>query len=474
MVAARFLAGFYTWLVRRGASTESGRRRPRFGPRLAAAYAVSLGLLILGLGLPLVLIESSRAELYWFIGAGSITALFMGLGFIELVARRVFRPLEQMTEAASAIAGGDLQQRLPEGAIAELADLGASLNHMASELSTRLETAAEERLTREVILAAMTEGVALVTREGTIQYLNPAAERLLGMQGAGGSVVMPVVLRLVEDAISRGEAAEDQFEIGHRQRVVRASALPVEPEGRALLVVRDVTQAARVDSIRKDFAAAASHELKTPVASIRAAAETLSETLGHDAEASSRFAAQILTDTERLSRIVTDLLDLSRLETEQASLEQVRLDLLAASEAERLAGPASAKGLALEVDAREPVGLRGSPKDLALAIRNLLDNAVAYTRPGGRVNLMVAARDGMAVIEVADTGIGVPSKDLPRIFERFYRVDRARSRETGGTGLGLALVKHVAEQHGGNVEAESELGRGSKFRLILPLEGEAL
>lgn len=398
-----------------------------------------------------------------------VAALAAGLA-VAFVAWRSVKSLTEMREVAAAMAAGNLDQRAPIDGSSEMRELAFSLNRMAEELSGRLGQAAEDRRTRELILAAMAEGVALVSDDDSIQYLNPAAERILAIPSrADGGIATPLVRSLVSKARKTVGAAEEQFEIGHPPRVVRASAIPVDSLGRMLLVVRDVTESARVEGIRKDFAAAASHELKTPVASIRAAAETLRDAVQTDPAASRRFADQLFRDSERLSRIVADLLDLSRLESERPRIEPIRLDSLAREEAERFDDAAQRRGIHLEIHADGPVELEGSGKDLALAIRNLLDNAVEYTRAGGTVTVEVMAGDGHGALVVRDSGVGIPAKDLPRIFERFYRVDRARSRSTGGTGLGLALVKHVAEEHGGTVEVSSELGRGSTFRLVLPL-----
>jgi two-component system sensor histidine kinase SenX3 len=229
-----------------------------------------------------------------------------------------------------------------------------------------------------------------------------------------------------------------------------------------------VTETRRLDAVRRDFVAAASHELKTPVASIRAMAETLQQALEDDPEAARRFASRLLGEAERLSLIVMDLLDLSRLEGERPVFEPVRLDRLVEPAVDAARARAEAAGLALEVRA-QTVTVPGSRKDLTLLVGNLLDNAIQYSRRDGTIRIEIAERDGRATIVIADTGIGIPSRDLPRIFERFYRVDRARARDTGGTGLGLAIVKHVAEQHHGHVEAISELGRGSTFTVTLPL-----
>jgi two-component system, OmpR family, sensor histidine kinase SenX3 len=186
-----------------------------------------------------------------------------------------------------------------------------------------------------------------------------------------------------------------------------------------------------------------------------------------DPHAAVRFADRLHRESVRLARIVSDLLDLSRLETERPRFEPVRLDRIVNDEVARLREDARQAGVTMDVNA-EPTSVRGSRKDLALLVRNLLDNAIRYSDRGGSVRVETESENGHAVVSVADSGAGIPSRDLPRIFERFYRVDRARSRETGGTGLGLSIARHVAEQHGGVIEADSELGRGSVFRVRLP------
>jgi signal transduction histidine kinase len=232
-----------------------------------------------------------------------------------------------------------------------------------------------------------------------------------------------------------------------------------------------VTEARRLEAVRRDFVANASHELKTPAASIRAAAETLRSGAIEDPPAAHRFTEQLEREAMRLSRIVSDLLDLSRLEGGSDLAERVRLDAIAADEVERLDDRAEEAELTLELHADGVPSVAGSGRDLALLVRNLIDNAVRYTPPGGRVDVTVTTHDAQVVLRVADTGLGIPQRDLPRVFERFYRVDRARSRETGGTGLGLAIVKHVAENHGGEVTVTSELAAGSTFEVRLPVAG---
>jgi two-component system, OmpR family, sensor histidine kinase SenX3 len=212
----------------------------------------------------------------------------------------------------------------------------------------------------------------------------------------------------------------------------------------------------------------ASHELKTPSASIQAAAETLVSAAANDPGAVPRFAEQLHRDAYRLSRIVSDLLDLSRLESGSDLQDDIHLDAVAREEAQRFDDLVERTGLSLSLEAERVPPVRGSARDLSLLVRNLIDNAVRYTRGGGRVDVAVASANGDVMLRVSDTGLGIPSRDLSRVFERFYRVDPARSRDTGGTGLGLAIVKHVAENHGGEVSIVSELGRGTTVQVRLP------
>jgi two-component system sensor histidine kinase SenX3 len=242
----------------------------------------------------------------------------------------------------------------------------------------------------------------------------------------------------------------------------------VDSDGSVLLVLLDVTEAKRLDAVRRDFVTNASHELKTPAASIQAAAETIETAAADDVGAVPRFAGQLQREAARLSRIVSDLLDLSRLESGSELVDNVRLDAIVNDERERLQRAAESGGITIDVHTERTSSVRGSTRDISLLVRNLVDNAVRYTKPGGRIDVGVSSSDGTVVLTVADTGVGIPSRDIGRIFERFYRVDRARSRETGGTGLGLSIVRHVIENHRGTIDVRSELGRGTTFEVRLP------
>jgi signal transduction histidine kinase len=336
------------------------------------------------------------------------------------------------------------------------------------ETLSKLEDTERDRSTREAILSSMEDGVLLFGQDGSVVYQNDRAGQLLGggLESARG-LVQPALRELVGAAASGRTPEPVEVIAGAVPRTLLANARPIS-EGQTLMVLRDVTQARMIDSVRRDFVANASHELKTPVASIRALAETLAAAASSDPGEVPRFAAQLEREAIRLSRIVSDLLDLSRLEAEEATGGEVRLDRLVAEEVRRVQRRAEEAGLTIQSRLEQPVLVRLSARDLSLLARNLLENAVQYTRSGGTIDVWVGAENGTAVLVVRDTGIGIPAREQARIFERFYRVDRARSRETGGTGLGLSIVKHIVENHGGTVRVQSELGQGSTFTVRLP------
>ena len=395
-----------------------------------------------------------------------LAALLGGAAGWSLSRRR--QQLRPVTAAVERISAGEQGVRIPPMGGADVAALAEALNRMSSDLEERLEQLGRDRQERDAILSAMEEGVVLIDAEGNVAYANPSAARILDRIPRSVRELSPAMLRtLSEEVRSDGLPREREIETGVPARTLSASAIPLEALGDVMLVVRDVTAERRVESMRRDFVADASHELKTPAAAIRAAAETVERAVEEDPPAAIRFAAQLRRDAVRLSRIVSDLLDLSRLETEHPELEPVRLDRVVAEELKRVRVQATDSGVALRWEG-SPVTVPGSVKDLALLARNLLENAVRYTPRGGRVSVEVDGENGHATLSVQDTGMGIPSRDLPRIFERFYRVDRARSRETGGTGLGLSIARHVVERHGGQISAETELGRGSTFTVTLP------
>jgi signal transduction histidine kinase len=346
--------------------------------------------------------------------------------------------------------GPVLDVRAPE----EVRRLAGALEQVGAELTGRLAELNRESGLREQILSSMSEGVVLADASGRILYANPAAEGLLP-----GALTLPSQLR------TEGPV---ELTLRHpRRRDLKATCLRLG-DGRRLVAIQDVTEAKRIEAMRRDFVADASHEMKTPIASIQAVAETLEMAVLDDPEAVPRFMSTLLLEIRRLSALVQDLLDLARLEGRPPERSVVSLTKVVEQEAARVRPEADEKGLGVREEIALGVMVAGSPEDLSLALRNLLDNALRYTHEG-EVSVRLWVEDGHAKVEVADTGPGIPGKDLSRIFERFYRVDRARSRETGGTGLGLSIVRHVVEQHNGWVQVESELGRGSRFVLTVPI-----
>jgi signal transduction histidine kinase len=320
----------------------------------------------------------------------------------------------------------------------------------------------------EVVLGALPQGTVLFDQSDDVLYSNPSAGDLLGSVPDNLAGLAPFAFQAgVRESRMSKAPVSSLAEHGKPARLLRGIATPFAEDARVLLVVVDVTERERAASVRRDFVANASHELKTPVSAIIASSEALQMAVERGDDSAIRFARQIEESAHQLDRMVTDLLDLSRLEREQPELDPLSLDLLVKEEVERIRSVAEEHEIAVSCDLT-PVRVAGSRRDVAIAIRNLLDNAVRYTGAGGSIGAELSTSNGDAILRIHDTGDGIPTRDLSRVFERFYRVDSARSRATGGTGLGLAIVKHVVESHGGSVEVESELGVGSTFTVHLP------
>lgn len=395
--------------------------------------------------------------------------------------RRVFEPLAHLITGAGELAAGG-GHRVPVPDSEELADLALALNRLADEAGRQVAAARAERDTLGAILAAMVDGVLVVDGDGRALLANPAFRALFEVAGevAGRRALelvrQPELARLLEVTLESGAPQAGELELRGREpkSVALASApLPVGM-GRgvgAVLVARDTTAAARLATMRRDFVANVSHELKTPLAAIRGYAETLRDGALSEPATARRFTERILDQSRRLEALLADLLTLSRLEGLEAARPREPVDLgeLAREAVELVAGRAAERGVTLTTEVQDTPRLAGDPRGLERLLVNLLDNAVKYNRPGGSAVLAIAARQTEVLIEVRDTGIGIPAEAIPRLFERFYRVDKGRAREEGGTGLGLAIVKHVAQAHGGQIEVESRAGQGSVFRVRLPL-----
>jgi two-component system sensor histidine kinase SenX3 len=357
----------------------------------------------------------------------------------------------------------------PEAVGGGVEPLLAVLERTVRELRAEGSVSAEGRARLQEALDALPQAVLIVDGAGVVVDRNTAAEAFVAARHSD-ALVEAAVGELVDSAL-RGEPASRTIDLfGPPRRVVVVSTAPMETGGAAtaVAVVDDITERRRLEAVRTDFVANISHELKTPVGAIGLLAETLQAE--DDPEVSERLATRIQNEAIRVGRTIEDLLELSRIELGQVSaLAPVAVDDIVLEAVERMRPAAEQAGISVIADAvPDDLVVAGERRQLTSALSNLLDNAVKYSDPGGSVEVAAVAEGDEVAISVADHGIGIPSRDIERVFERFYRVDQARSRQTGGTGLGLAIVRHVAANHQGSVEVESRLGEGSRVVLRLP------
>lgn len=397
------------------------------------------------------------------------TVGFLGVVVVALLARRMAQPIAKLTEQSRAVAQGNLDVSPRRYSVIELDQLSLAISQMAADIRKRLSESETAIETLEMVLGALPQGTILIDGDNRITYANPPAHQLLGAIPDQLGHLAPHPFQTAVREARQGQRQETRVvDHGKPPRRLRGEATPFADDDRVLLVVMDITDRERTDQVRRDFVANASHELKTPVSTIIASAEALQIGLRRRDPNAISFAEQIEGSARQLDRLVGDLLDLSRLERETPEAARIRFDLVVIDEVERTRPRAEQSGLTLTGQC-EVITIMASQRDVTIATRNLLDNAIRYTSEEGTIDVSLRAEAGEAVLRVKDSGEGIPTRDLDRVFERFYRVDSARSRATGGTGLGLAIVKHVAERHGGSVEVDSELGAGSTFTVRLPI-----
>ena len=438
---------------------------------------------IVRLSLPLTEIEAQhRAMRAVLIGAVGI-AFLLSLGMSYLVARSMTRPLAEIVQAAKRMVGGEFHPRIRPGSSDEVSDLARVLNHMAASIEEKIEALKQDRAKMAATLIAMQEGVMVLAIDGTVRLINPAMERMIGRQGGeltGKSywevIRQPRLHEFIAHALAGGTCTTTEIGLGSgsdRIFQVYTSSLSKgegNPAG-LVLVFHDISDLRRLEQVRKDFVANVSHELRTPLTAIKGYVEALRDDPKIELPQRHRFLEIIETHTDRLNLIITDLLLLSKIESGQIPLKQesVELALLINRTLGLLNHQIDRKQhkIVLDIPARLPPVL-GDEERLGQVFYNLLDNAVKYTPDKGTLTIIAVLNDTMIEVGIEDTGIGIPPKDLSRIFERFYRVDKARSRELGGTGLGLAIVKHLVEAHGGTVSVQSA-SIGSRFTVRLPV-----
>jgi len=398
-----------------------------------------------------------------------------------LIGRVISSPLRRMTIAAQGMAAGALDQKVEVGSSDELGRLAHAFNEMSLSLKERLDTITEERGKLAAMLAAMTDGVMMTDAGGTVTLANRAAEKLfrLGKEPVLGRSLIEVtrdhqIDGVLKRCLMEGKEQTLAVETGAPQRFLRVVAVPLAGGSLAgaLLLVQDLTELKSLQTVRQEFVGNVTHELKTPLASIKAMAETLRDV--DDPKTAEGFLVRIDAEVDRMTRMITELTELSRIETGQADLK------VAAVSPGELVEEVIARFRHFADTAKVDLGSRVAPGlapvyvdrgRVEQALGNLVHNAIKFTPEGGRVTVSVGMEEGKVAVAVTDTGIGIPADDLPRVFERFYKVDRARSG--GGTGLGLAIARHVALAHGGDIRVQSTEGRGSTFILTLPAAGDS-
>lgn len=403
--------------------------------------------------------------------------LAIGCGIASLVAVgfawQYFNLRRRLDEYAHELRRAKTIGSLPED-VNRLEDLSNAVKSFFSNFNLQLSTLNAEHKRLAAVLEQMTDGVLIADAQGQIQFANPAAEKLFESPNAVGRTVVQVIRhhQLVETwrrCQQTNEIQSESVELPARRQFLQLIAIPDQHAGGSLLLVQDLTRVRQLETVRRDFISNISHELRTPLASLKALTETLQDGALSDPSAGPRFLGRIVTEVDALSQMAQELLDLSKIESGQVALNLTSISpkTLLASAADRMKMQAERAGLILQVVCDDDLpNIRADPSRLEQVLVNLIHNAVKFTRPGGEVTLLAESVPGAVRFAVKDSGIGIPSDDLPRVFERFYRVDK--SRTGSGTGLGLSIARHIVEAHNGKIWVESEEGKGSIFHFMIP------
>ena len=451
-----------------------------FAGRLFGSFLVLVAISLLAAGFVLENLSPGFDIHIWIILASLLLPIAVGS---RLLLRRVERRLESLRASADALGQGEPGIRVPVDSHDEVASLGRSLNAVATRFEEKLRELRRERDAGEAVLGNLRQGIALLSSDLTIDHANPRFWSIVGVDRPAGrprlaTARQPVLEEVAEEAIRSGAGVIREISIYVEERSeYEISVVPVRGSGPPawLLSLEDLRPERLMANLRREFVANVSHELKTPLTSIRGYAETLLTGGLEDEPNRARFVETIRTQAERLEALVEDLLQLADLERPDAALDLKDWDTSAivrdlASTFEDLA---ARRGLRLEVEARPGIRARVDRKRIEQALRNLIDNAIKYT-DAGTITLRVERTSSAIRVSVSDTGRGIEPEHLPRLFERFYRVDQGRSRALGGTGLGLAIVKHAIQLHGGRVGVDSKVGEGSSFWFEISPDGPHL
>ena len=402
---------------------------------------------------------------------GLVVAIFLSF----LLSKTITTPVEKLTDQAARIAAGDFTSSAQIQSEDEIGILSDTFDEMSAQLETTLRQVEEERNKLDTLFQHMADGMVAFDSDGMLLQFNAAAEEMLDRkldESLRYTDVFPEVQVRQEDVALDGRSIEIDYAAGPRFLKIYFAPIRLGAEGKGLMaVLHDVTEQRKLDDSRREFVANVSHELRTPLTNVRGYAETLMSADDIDRDIQMRFLGVISSEADRMTRIVKDLLTLTRLDYNRMEMHMQRMDLreLGQKAAAAMEGQAKNQGLTLTCDLpAEMPAVTGDPERIQQVIINIITNAIKYNKPQGSIAITGGVEAEQVFLRVEDTGIGVPKADLERLFERFYRVDKARSRESGGTGLGLAIAKQIVETHGGRIGFDSEYGKGSIVTLYLP------
>jgi len=457
--------------------------RARGGQELRYVAVTGADGIVIRLAVPLSEVNETVTAMQRRLVVSSSVAVVVAILLGILAARVASRPLGRMTTTATQLARGEFDVPIEEGGKDDFGVLWRALKSLAQQLKARIGDLVAERDQLTAILAGMVEGVLVIDADARVIVANPAAGRILGREGREGrasivgasldDVVSNAEARALIAACMRGEVTETELEVTDERGqsiAVYVRPLPETAGGAVVAVLRDQTALRRLMTVRRDFVANVSHELRTPVTAIQGYAETLLRGKT-DAETSRQFLEIVHRQAQRIGALVEQLLALSELEArgrDEIAKEKVGIAPVAAHVAEAVRVRAEQRKVAIAVDVPEGLAAVADPDGLERAVINLVDNAIKYGKDGGKVTISGERRDGAVTVVVADDGPGIDPAHLPRLFERFYRVDPGRSRSHGGAGLGLSIVKHLVESMDGTIEVTSEPGKGARFAVTLP------
>jgi len=434
--------------------------------------------LISRVAVPMQEVDATVQRVQRLILAAAAAAVAMSIAIAWFISGRIARPLDDLRHQAHAVASGDLTARVVPVETHELAEVGHAFNTMTEELQTSLDALDHTRMRLEAVLSGLADGVVLTDEEGVVLRLNQSAEQLLETSEAA-AVGQPFVLvcrdyelqHLLRRALEGASNPKAMIEHGLNRRTLltTASVVAGTRERLGLVVLRDISELRRLETVRREFVANVSHELRTPLTSIRAVVETLESGAVEDERVAKEFLGRIVGEVDRLTALVEDLLDLARLEAGRSKmgLELIDPGELVLAGADRLRPQLERAGLTMSVSHGEHLApIEVDRARIEQVLINLVHNAIKFTPHGGEVSLNVSQRDSVTEITVRDTGVGIAKEEQGRLFERFYKSDKARRSE--GTGLGLAIAKHIVQSHGGEISVESDVGKGATFRFTLP------